>query len=112
MQEKPESFGEIIKRARESQQITAEAFAERLGISVRYLYKLEDEGKTPSYGLLVRIIRLLGISADLIFYPEKPSKDSEVENLIRQLYDCDERSLEVVKATTKALIDTAPKKQP
>jgi len=25
---------------------------------------------------------------------------------------CDERSLEVVKATTKALIDTAPEKQP
>ena len=50
------------------------------------------------------------ISADSIFYPEKPSKDSEVENLLRMLSACDERSLEVVKATAKALIDTAPEK--
>lgn len=46
---------------------------------------------------------------DSIFYPEKPSKDSEVENLLRMLYSCDERSLEVVKATAKALIDTVSK---
>ena len=52
----------------------------------------------------------LSISADSIFYPEKPSKDSEVENLLRMLSACDERSLEVVKATVKALIDTAPEK--
>ena len=56
------------------------------------------------------MIRELSISPDLIFYPEKPSKDSEVENLLRMLSDCDERSLEVVKATVKALIDTAPEK--
>jgi len=31
---------------------------------------------------------------------------------IRMLSVCDERSLEVVKATAKALIDTAPEKQP
>ena len=56
------------------------------------------------------MIRELSISADSIFYPEKPSKDSEVENLLRMLSACDERSLEVVKATVKALINTAPKK--
>ena len=52
-------------------------------------------------------VNVLSISPDLIFYPEKPTKDSEVENLLQQLSDCDERSLEVIKATAKALIDTA-----
>ena len=60
--------------------------------------------------VLYKLIRELSISADSIFYPEKPSKDSEVENLLRMLSACDERSLEVVKATVKALIDTAPEK--
>ena len=32
-----------------------------------------------------------------------------IEDLIRRLYNCDERSLEVIKATAIALIDTAPK---
>ena len=36
--------------------------------------------------------------------------DSEVENLLRMLSACDERLLEVIKATVKALIDTAPEK--
>lgn len=47
---------------------------------------------------------------DLIFYPRKPTKDSEIEDLLRMLYNCDERSLEVVKATAKALIGTTLEK--
>ena len=53
----------------------------------------------------------LNISADLIFCPENPSKDSEVENLLRMLSAYDERSLEVVKAAEKALINIIPEKQ-
>ena len=57
-----------------------------------------------------KIIQVLHIDPDLIFYPRKPTKDSEVEDLLRMLYNCDERSLEVVKATAKALIGTTLEK--
>ena len=110
MHKQPEKLGDIIKAAREKANITIEALAYRAGITERYLYRIENEGKKPSFDVLYNLIRELSISPDLIFYPEKPSKDSEVENLLRMLSDCDERSLEVVKATVKALIDTAPEK--
>ena len=110
MHKQPEKLGDIIKSAREKADITIEALAYRAGITERYLYRIENEGKKPSFDVLYKLIRELSISPDLIFYPEKPSKDSEVENLLRMLSDCDERSLEVVKATVKALIDTAPQK--
>jgi len=103
----PETLGKIIKSARQRSKLTMEELAERIGITERYLYRIENEGKKPSYDILYKLIRELSISPDLIFYPEKPSKESEVENLIRMLYNCDERSLEVVKATAKALIGTA-----
>ena len=90
--------------------ITIENLAYKVGITERYLYRIENEEKKPSFDVLYKLIRELSISPDLIFYPEKPSKDSEVENLLRMLSDCDERSLEVVKVTVKALIDTAPEK--
>lgn len=106
----PDTFSSVIKTAREKSGITIEALAEKIGITERYLYRIENEGKKPSYDVLYKIIHILSISSDSIFYPQKPSKDSEVENLLRMLSDCDERSLEVVKATAKALIDTAPKK--
>ena len=110
MQKQPETLGEIIKVAREKSDLTVEELTTRIGISERYLYRIENEGKKPSFDVLYKLIRELSISADSIFYPEKPSKDSEVENLLRMLSACDERSLKVVKATVKVLIDTAPQK--
>jgi transcriptional regulator with XRE-family HTH domain len=107
---KPETLGHIIKTARENAGITIEALANKVDITERYLYRIENEGKKPSFDVLHKLVRELNISTDSIFYPEKPSKDSEVENLLRMLSACDERSLEVVKATAKALIDTAPEK--
>ena len=80
-----------------------------MDISERYLYRIENEGKKPSFEILYNLIRELAITLDSIFYPERSDKDSEVEDLIRRLYNCDERSLEVIKATAIALIDTAPK---
>ena len=108
MHNQPETLGSILKAARGKAGITIEALAEGAGITERYLYRIENEGKKPSFDVLYKLIRELSISADSIFYPEKPSKDSEIENLLRMLSACDERSLEVVKATVKALIDTAP----
>ncbi len=107
MRKIPNTLGDIIKNAREKAGITIEALANKVDITERYLYRIENENKKPSYDVLYKLIRELSISPDLIFYPEKPSKDSEVENLLRQLSDCDDRSLQVIKATAKALIDTA-----
>lgn len=110
MHSETEMLGSIIKAARQRSEVTMEALAEKVGITERYLYRIENEGKYPSYEVLYKIVRELAINPDLIFYPEKPSKDSEIENLIRVLSACDERSLEAVKATVKALINTAPQK--
>jgi DNA-binding XRE family transcriptional regulator len=106
----PETLGGIIKSARQHADITMEMLADKVGITERYLYRIENENKKPSFDVLYKLIRELSISSDSIFYPEKPYKDSEAENLVRMLYNCDERYLEVVKATVKALIDTASEK--
>ncbi len=107
LREIPNTLGDIIKNAREKSDITIESLANKVEITERYLYRIENENKKPSFEVLYKLIRELSISPDLIFYPEKPTKDSEVENLLRLLSDCDDRSLQVIKATAKALIDTA-----
>ena len=106
MHTEPETLGKIIKSARQRSELTMEELAERIGITERYLYRIENEGKKPSYDILYKLIRELSISPDLIFYPEKPSKESEVENLIRMLYNCDDRSMKIVKATAKAALES------
>lgn len=102
-----DTLGSAVKAARKNREMTIEDLAERLGISVRYLCRIENKGQKPSYDVLFKMIRELSIEPDLIFYPEKTSKNSEIEDLIRMLYNCDEDLLEVIKATVKAIIDVA-----
>ena len=105
----PETLGEILKSARQRADITMETLAEKVGITERYLYRIENEGKKPSYDVLYKLIRELAISSELIFYSEKPFKDSEMESLVRMLYNCDERSIQIIKATVKAALESQPK---
>ena len=96
----------VIKSARENADITIEALAAKIGISERYVYRIENEQKRPSFNVLFRLIRALAINSDLIFYPDKPCKDTEIEDLIRMLYNCDERTMEIIKATVKAALES------
>ena len=105
----PDTLGSVIKASRQKSDMTMEALAAKVDISERYLYRIENEGKKPKFDLLLKLIRELSISPDLIFYPEKPSKDSEVEDLVRMLYNCDERSMEIIKATAKAAVESQGK---
>ena len=74
MQKQPETLGEIIKVAREKSDLTVEELTTRIGISERYLYRIENEGKVPKFEVLKKLVRELAIDANSIFYPEKPSK--------------------------------------
>lgn len=106
MQKQPETLGDIIKAAREKAEITVETLTERVGISERYLYRIENERKIPKFEILYKIVRELAIDPDSIFYPEKPSKDSEIEDLVRMLYNCDERSMKIITANVKAALES------
>lgn len=99
----------VIKSARENTDITIEALAAKIDISKRYIYRIENEQKRPSFNVLYKLIRALAINSDSIFYPDKPCKDTEIEDLVRMLYNCDERSMKIIKATVKAALESQPK---
>lgn len=109
MYNKFDSFGSVVKAAREQKGLTREEVSEKIGISPRYLMLIENEQKKPSYNVLFKIIRELSINSNMIFYPDKPCKDTETEDLVRMLYNCDDRSMKVIKATVKATLDSQPK---
>ncbi len=102
---KLDRLGIILKTARKTKGLTREQLSETMNITPRYLLSIENENKKPSYDLLFRLVRELGISADTIFYPELESKSSELEQLNNLLCLCNEYQINVVKATLKALLD-------
>jgi transcriptional regulator with XRE-family HTH domain len=99
------SIGSILKTARKAKELTRERLAEIINITPRYLMSIENENKKPSFDVLFRLVRELGISADTIFYPENHHVDTKVEQLVRLLYLCDDRELKIATATIKALLD-------
>jgi len=86
-----------------------EALAEKVGVSDRYIYRIENEGKKPSFDVLYKLIRELSIIPDQIFFPEKLTENSEMESIVRMLYNCDERSLRIIKATIIAALESQPR---
>ena len=104
MQMQTEALGKIIKAAQDESGLEVKELAARVCITERYLYRIENEGKVPTFEVLKKIVRELAIDGNLIFYPEKLVKDSEVEDLVRMLYSCDDRSLKIIRATVKAAL--------
>ena len=51
MQNQHEMLGEIIKNARMKADITVEDLAAKVGVSERFIYRIENEDKKPSYDL-------------------------------------------------------------
>ena len=77
-----ETLGDIIKAARHKSGLTIEDLASRVDISDRYLYRIENEGKKPSYDVLYNLIRELAITPDSIFYPERSTKDKDRKSVV------------------------------
>lgn len=83
--------GEILKAARKAKNYTKKQVAKHAKISIRYLTAIENEGRKPSYDVLCRIIRCIGISADLVFYPDKEKIDTDEAQLVRLILQCSAR---------------------
>ena len=106
MQDNPEKFSDLVKHFRARAGLTVEKVAEQANITDRYLYRIENEDKKPSFDVLGRLVRALSIPGDYVFYSkEKVSHDPDVEEIVHMLYRCDKRSLKIVKAVLRAILD-------
>lgn len=109
MQDLAERLKVALKNGRLASDLTVEKAAENSRITPRYLYAIEAGEVIPSLKVVDRIVRAYGMSADSIFYPEKPAKDSGIEDLLRELNDRNAHSLEVIKAIVEAYISAESK---
>lgn len=107
MQNTPEILGDVIKAARQRSGITMEELAYKVGVTERYLYRIENENKKPSFDVLFRLIRELSIAPDAIFYPEKDITNHTLEQLVHALYTCDEQTILLTNAFLNVLLKTS-----
>jgi len=101
---KENSFGAIVKAARLKRGLTQETLAEKVGVGLRHIMGIENEGSYPSYEVLYKLIRELHIPADDIFYPEKVSGDSQLAGLVHLLGQCGDKEIRAVTALVEVLL--------
>lgn len=105
MQGEPEQFGALEKEFRDRAKLTVDALAGHVGVTDRYIYRIENGGQIPSFDIMCKIVQTLSIPGDLVFYPrEKVTGNLDVEEITHMLCRCDERSLKIVKAVLRVLL--------
>lgn len=100
-------LGLMIKSTRESRNLTQQQLAEALEISIRHLQGIENEGKTPSYSLLMRMLCYFGIS--LGDKEDHPSSDPQRELIHLLQHHCTPAEINVILDLTKSLISNRSK---
>lgn len=98
-------LGGVIKAARNERELTQEKLGELVELGQRHIMSIENEEKRPSFDKLYEIVRILGIDANLIFYPENPmSEDNPAGRLARLLVQCGERELKIITALVETYL--------
>ncbi len=67
MPDNAKKIGEVIKSVRIEKGMSAEAVAEKLGVSVEYLSEIENQQVYPPLGTVVRLAEVLKVSVGEIF---------------------------------------------
>jgi len=104
------ALGEVVRAARKEKGLTQERLGEMVDLGQRHIMSIEKDEKYPSFESMCRIIRVLGINANLIFFPDNAElEDSLIERLLRLLSQFDERELRIVIALVEAYLSSRNK---
>lgn len=99
-------MGPILKQARIAAKMTQEDLAERIGKTARYLQAIENEERGVSLDTLLRLVRVLGISADTIAYPDREADNGETEQLVRLIHLLNSRDRSILLAAAKQMLES------
>lgn len=106
MTKKENGYGKAIRKARKSNKLTAEQLAQKVGVSERYIQKLENEDSKPSFETISKIVKVLSLDANQLFYEiYDDESDLDMNIVIKKIQECNKYEFNVIKATLLALLD-------
>ena len=104
MQEFAYTLGNVVKHARLGQKMTQLEVAERIQADERTILNIEHYKGNPKMEILWALIRVLGIDANTVFYPEKTHESSDLHRLQRLLNDCSDEELSLLLSICESVL--------
>ena len=105
MKEFAYTLGNVVKQARLTQKMTQLEVAERIQADERTIINIEHYKGNPKLEILWALIRVLGIDANAVFYPEKAHENSDLKRLQMLLEDCSDEELSLLLSICESVLD-------
>jgi len=104
VQEFAYTLGNVVKQARLGQKMTQLEVAERIQADERTILNIEHYKGNPKMEILWALIRVLGIDANTVFYPEKTHESSDLHRLQLLLNECSDAELSLLLSICESVL--------
>lgn len=84
-------LGDCVRDGRKERDMTQQQLADQVGHGLRHIQRIEKGEVNPSFEVLYSLIHCLGISPELLFYPDMSNDEKEVRHLQAKLAACTEQ---------------------
>lgn len=102
------TLGDLVRLARQSQRMSQDALAVRVGACKRTICGLENSKANPKFEIVYELVRELKIPLEPLFYPERC--DSEVKKrILVELNQCTEEEMKLLLFMIRGYLATQKK---
>jgi putative transcriptional regulator len=104
-------IGGIVRSARKGIGLSQYDLSEKSGVSKNTINAVENNKRAPSLMVFIRLVRALGVSADLFVHPDRVSYTPEQEQFVGEMLTCNERERKDLRYLLRALRHDVSEKQ-
>lgn len=98
-------LGQCVRDARKRCGLTQQELADQSEVGLRHIQNIESGLVNPSYECLSALIKRLGLSANLLFYPDMPNQDTELERFMGKYLSCTEEERQILLQTAEFMAE-------
>ena len=98
------SLGDVIRQYRIERGFTQNELSEEISLSSRQIMSLEGDQCLPTFETLSKLVQVLNIPGDRIFYPDTDENSAALDSFIALYRRCPPEYQEVVLASANALV--------
>lgn len=98
-------LGERIRKRRQEVHLSQEAFAEKVGISVNTVSRVEGGQTAMSIEIFKKMVEILEVDADDLLGKCPKEKEKKYDTLVRRIQQLKENEQKIVLQTMEVLID-------
>ena len=98
-------LGEQIKAERNRCGLTQQELADQAGRGLRHIQGIESGVVNPSYAVLSSIVHRLAMSGNVLFFPDMPQVEIEVQHLLCKFAVCTEDERQIILHTLDCLAE-------